>query len=160
MASNEYQIPDLASVLQTLSAYVPTSSLQPNNDTSYHENPEQPPEEEYEPPASFQAADQTVREERTNPIPITQPEEAAYSTPANPPVKASVTPDPSTITKWPAALQFVMKTVAQNEAHQAKIRRLIRTQNEHEKQWWDGREALLAKQRARAEKKKTLDDVL
>lgn len=53
-----------------------------------------------------------------------------------------------------------MRTVAQNEVLQARIRRLIETQNEHERKWWDAREALLTKQKTRAERKKKLDEVL
>lgn len=54
--------------------------------------------------------------------------------------------DPSTITEWPAALKYVMKTVSQSEELQTKIKKLIRTQHEHERQWWAGREALGAQQ--------------
>ncbi|OJJ42976.1 hypothetical protein ASPZODRAFT_75369 [Penicilliopsis zonata CBS 506.65] len=53
-----------------------------------------------------------------------------------------------------------MSTMAQNQGLQGKIRRLIQSQHDHEKQWWAGREALLKKQGARAEKKQQLDEVL
>jgi hypothetical protein len=46
-----------------------------------------------------------------------------------------------------------MKTVARNEALQSRIRHLIRTQHQHERQWWEARQALIAKQ-------KMLDEVL
>jgi hypothetical protein len=68
--------------------------------------------------------------------------------------------DPAAITAWPDALKCVMKTVAQNEALQSKIRRMIHTQHEHERRWWEGRKALLAKQAARVEKKRKIDEVL
>ena len=61
---------------------------------------------------------------------------------------------------WPAALRYVMRTVSQNEEVQRKIRRLIQSQHDHEKQWWQGRETLVKKQEARVEKKKELDVVL
>jgi hypothetical protein len=53
-----------------------------------------------------------------------------------------------------------MRAVAHNEALQHKLRRLIRSQHDHERQWWRGREALLEKQKARVEKKRQLDEVL
>lgn len=42
----------------------------------------------------------------------------------------------------------------------ARIRQLIRTQQQHERQWWEGREALVRKQQQRGEGRKALDDVL
>lgn len=76
--------------------------------------------------------------------------------------KPSTTPavDPSTITTWPAALRYVMRTVGQNEEIQLRIRGLIRSQHNHERQWWKGREALLERQKARGDKKKELNAVL
>jgi hypothetical protein len=53
-----------------------------------------------------------------------------------------------------------MRAMSQNEDLQRRIRRLIQRQHDHERQWWQGREALCAKQRARGEKKKELDAVL
>lgn len=38
-----------------------------------------------------------------------------------------------------------MRTVALHESTQRRIRRLIRNQHEHEKHWWEGREALVRK---------------
>lgn len=75
--------------------------------------------------------------------------------------RASNTPavDTLTITTWPAALRYVMRTVGQNEETQLRIRGLIRSQHSHEQQWWKGREALL-RQQARGDKKKELDAVL
>ncbi|KAN0076624.1 Protein of unknown function (DUF2458) domain containing protein [Elaphomyces granulatus] len=79
---------------------------------------------------------------------------------AKPAAKDSAFKDPSLITAWPAALKYVMKTVAQNESIQAKIRRMIQSQHDHEKKWWQGRVALVEKQATRAEKKKRIDEVL
>jgi len=53
-----------------------------------------------------------------------------------------------------------MKTVARSDAIQMRIRKLIQVQHEHEKQWWEGRKALVERQSARAEGQKKLDDVL
>ncbi|KAJ5915464.1 hypothetical protein N7466_011397 [Penicillium verhagenii] len=78
----------------------------------------------------------------------------------NLPKPSTPTIDPSTITTWPAALKYVMRTVGQNEETQLRIRGLIRSQHSHERQWWKGREALLQRQQARGDKKKELDAVL
>lgn len=53
-----------------------------------------------------------------------------------------------------------MRTVAANEATQRKIRRLIQNQHAHERQWWEGREALIRKQGARGAKRGELERVL
>jgi hypothetical protein len=37
---------------------------------------------------------------------------------------------------------------------------MIKVQHEHEEQWWNGREALIEKQKSRKEGQKKLDDVL
>ncbi|CAL5868512.1 uncharacterized protein PFLUO_LOCUS2738 [Penicillium psychrofluorescens] len=80
---------------------------------------------------------------------------------AKPPSHTRTPPtDLATITTWPAALRHVMRTVGQSEETQLRIRGLIRSQHTHERQWWKGREALLAKQAARGDKKKELDAVL
>lgn len=79
---------------------------------------------------------------------------------SNPPKPSTPTIDPSTITTWPAALRYVMRTVGQNEETQLRIRGLIRSQHNHERQWWKGREALLQRQGARGDKQKELDAVL
>ncbi|OJD15119.1 hypothetical protein AJ78_04604 [Emergomyces pasteurianus Ep9510] len=135
-APSKSAVPDLASVLKTLSAYAPvaldqsTAPLNPSADSSNYGS-----------------------QNKATPIP-------RHATPEQKITQVANLPDPSTITAWPAALRYVMKTVAQNEATQSKIRKLIRTQHDHEKQWWEGRQALLSKQAGREEKKKQLDEVL
>ncbi|KAE8155223.1 hypothetical protein BDV25DRAFT_146347 [Aspergillus avenaceus] len=47
-----------------------------------------------------------------------------------------------------------------SESLQHRIRFLIHRQHDHERQWYEGREALLTKQKGRAEKKRELDAVL
>lgn len=161
MTSND-PVPDLASILQTLSAYAPAVSSFSSNGASHEEpTPLNREDDDYEPPASFASPEQPPVAD-----PISRPQESTSYDPANISTPRPITttptppPDPYTITTWPAALQCVMKSVSQNEAHQARIRKLIRTQHDHEKQWWAGREALLTKQKARAQKKKTMDAVL
>ncbi|KAF3491120.1 uncharacterized protein GIQ15_00637 [Arthroderma uncinatum] len=146
--------PDLAAILKTLSSFntpqtgqsqTPNTSLPPND--SRHDNH-----------SRILASNQPTR----NPGHRAPQELAAASSRQasgfGPQSKSSV--DPYTITTWPAAIKCVMKTVAQNETVQYRIRRLIATQHEHEKNWWQGRQRLLAKQKARVGNQKKLDEVL
>ncbi|PGH05686.1 hypothetical protein GX51_02846 [Blastomyces parvus] len=129
---------DLASVLRTLSAYAPATI-----DQSRLQNP----------PVESSNQNLHTREIPTSRHSPLDQNSLHLNQPSN-------LPDPSTITSWPAALKYVMKTVAQNEATQSRIKKLIRTQHDHEKQWWEGRQALLSKQACREAKRKQLDDVL
>ena len=142
-------IPDLATVLKTLSAYAPAQSSHPTGVAS---------------PESFTSPhDSRSATTLAQPTPVTLTSNHTHSSvsfPASSSRDATNSPDPSVITAWPAALKCVMRTVAQNEALQSKIKRLIQTQHDHERQWWEGRETLLGKQRTRAEKKAKLDEVL
>ncbi|KAJ5938261.1 hypothetical protein N7454_004603 [Penicillium verhagenii] len=92
--------------------------------------------------------------------PRVEPNHTPRPVQTNIPKPSTPTIDPSTITTWPAALKYVMRTVGQNEETQLRIRGLIRSQHSHERQWWKGREALLQRQQARGDKKKELDAVL
>ncbi|GAD93734.1 conserved hypothetical protein [Paecilomyces variotii No. 5] len=153
--------PDLEAVLKTLSAFAnPANTSQTSfnnngtNPTTHHTNGSRDVEE-YEPSdALLSHPSQPQQAQRPSPPTIA----IAAKDPVQRP--GTNTPDAFTIVTWPAALKHVMRTVSQNEALQSKIRRLIRSQHEHEKQWWSGREALLEKQKARGEKKKKLDEVL
>ncbi|KAI1913111.1 hypothetical protein LOZ65_005868 [Ophidiomyces ophidiicola] len=148
------QVPNLASVLQTLSYFVP-----PQADQSFapiHEPDGRPsPDDSYDPlnfsplnlPGEADAsAARLVKGHYDRFLPSIGPE--------------NVLPDPRTITAWPTALKYVMKAVSHNETLQSRIRRLIRSQHDHEKKWWEAREALISKQTSRADKKKKLDEVL
>ncbi|KAI6250057.1 hypothetical protein HI914_02087 [Erysiphe necator] len=68
--------------------------------------------------------------------------------------------DPTSIIEWPAGLRCITKTVAKNENILDEIRRLIKNQHEHEEQWWNGRNTLIDKLKAREEGQKKLDEVL
>ncbi|KAJ5577877.1 uncharacterized protein N7459_006841 [Penicillium hispanicum] len=136
MAEQSYNASDLNSVLQTLSSL----TAQPSHPQNVPVGSEQP-----------SAMAQRLYGESQTPR---QP-------PPSPPKQSSTpTLDPATITSWPAALRYVMRTVGQNEETQLRIRGLIRSQHSHEQQWWKGREALLQRQQARGDKKKELDAVL
>lgn len=150
--AHQYNPSDLTSVLNTLSTLTNPISIPPNanhNDTHHDPSPDHNHDDydPYEPPEPIHP----------------QPPAPAAPTPKhldNTPKPRPRSDDPSTITTWPPALRHVMHTMSQNEALQRKIRRLLHNQHSHERNWWDGREALVRKQVARAEKKRELDAVL
>ncbi len=59
-------------------------------------------------------------------------------------------PDASTITTWPAALKHVSRHLVPNEQAANRIKHLISEQHKHERQWWAGREAIVARQQGRS----------
>lgn len=69
-------------------------------------------------------------------------------------------PSSSTIITWPPALRHVTKFIATNEAAMHRIRHLIQTQHEHERQWWEGRVTLVKQQAGREEGRRKLNSVL
>ncbi|KAM5478925.1 hypothetical protein McanCB56680_006008 [Microsporum canis] len=144
MESQSNGTPDLAAVLKTLSSFNTPQPGQPQTNSTSQ-------------PASDRRLDNTNRTHtpfQANSVLLLNGQESR----SGPQGKGSV--DPSTITTWPAAIKYVMKTVAQNETVQYRIRRLIASQHEHERSWWQGRQTLLAKQKARAGNQKKLDEVL
>ncbi|PBP26895.1 hypothetical protein BUE80_DR002217 [Diplocarpon rosae] len=142
MASNNQQTqPDLASILRTLAGLTPQTQPQQNSTTfgqapSHFEQPQQ---------------SWTLQPEHIAVPPRT-------TTPSGPLPKAGI--DPATIIEWSAGLRCVMVNVARHENILNDIRRMIKVQREHEEQWWNGREILIEKQKARKENQKKLDDVL
>ena len=50
--------------------------------------------------------------------------------------------------------------MAKNAETTSKMKRLIKNQHDNERQWWAGREALLAKHKGRGESQKKADDLL
>ncbi|KAJ5166636.1 uncharacterized protein N7482_005417 [Penicillium canariense] len=137
MAESPYNASDLNSVLHTLSSLTAPGSTSRSASTSQSGTPD--PRQSRREQAHVPRQSHTSTSNQTS------------STPAV---------DPSTITTWPAALRYVMRTVGQNEETQLRIRGLIRSQHSHERQWWKGRQALLERQLARGDKKKELDAVL
>jgi predicted ABC-class ATPase len=53
-----------------------------------------------------------------------------------------------------------MNSLSKNPETTSKIKRLIKNQHDNERQWWAGREALVAKHKGRVESKKKADDLL
>lgn len=160
MASDQYNSSDLTSVLKTLSSLANPAPQGPSNTPNppIHQQTTSTDNDLYEPPETMHQGSSYLN---TDPLAAgpPQPSTPNGNTPPNT-KQASDIVDSSTITTWPAALRYVMRTVSQNEELQRKIRRLIQSQHNHEKQWWQGRATLVEKQRARVEKKKELDAVL
>ncbi|KAG4435759.1 hypothetical protein IFR05_008773 [Cadophora sp. M221] len=144
MASNNQQAPpDLASILRTLAGLAPQSQPQQDQPVIHSLVPShfEQPQQSWAPNA-----------EQVSSIPRS-------TTPTEPPPQKNVV-DPATIIEWSAGLRCVMKTVARHESVLNDIRKMMKVQREHEEQWWNGREMLIEKQRARKEGQKKLDDVL
>lgn len=154
-SSFDYNPTDLSSVLRTLSSLTTpnttTTTTDNNNNNLNIQNQNQKRTEEKK----------NIQEEEsyepTDTIPI------SVNANATTPKDISQNKDninPSNITTWPTALKYVVQITAKNEAIQYRIRRLIQSQHDHEKQWWSGREALIKRQESRAERKGELDRVL
>ncbi|KAF7168515.1 hypothetical protein CNMCM5623_001535 [Aspergillus felis] len=163
MNAEGYNSADLTSVLRTLSA-LSNNQSPPSVHISSHLPVQQKRQDEeddsYEPaeaPLPFPVAQ--IRSNHSTYQRTTGAHAPAAKALLHPNAPSSIA-DSSSITTWPAALQHVMRAVSQNEDAQRRIRRLIQSQHDHERQWWQGREALLKKQKARVEKKKELDAVL
>lgn len=161
MASNNQQAPpDLASILRTLAGLAPQAQPQQDQPIIHGQVPShfEQPQQSWTPIA-----------EQVSSIPRS-------TTPTEPPPPKNVV-DPASIIEWSAGLRCVMKTVARHENVLNDIRKvcschlvtqirmliilqMMKVQREHEEQWWNGREILIEKQKARKEGQKKLDDVL
>lgn len=155
---SSYQTPDLASVLATLAAYGPPQSTAPQPTI-----PSAPPvpeveEEEYD-PADFQFIDthSSVASQSTPVSSITTPKSIQFVPQPPPPSSVSSV---SQIVTWAPALRYVMNNVFRKPEAMHSIQHMIKTQQQHERQWWEGRKALLQKQASRDDARKKLDDVL
>ncbi|KAL2855058.1 hypothetical protein BJX68DRAFT_231379 [Aspergillus pseudodeflectus] len=169
--SQDYNSADLTSILKTLSAF---SSQTANNNAHQslinldeEDNDYEPPDavtpslpKHSHPPSSSSSAHHSRLNSTAAPAPAPAPIPISSSRPQRQQQAQPKDSPAATITTWPAALKQVMRTVAANEHIQQRIRFLIQRQHDHERQWWKGREALLQKQKSRAEKKRELDEVL
>ncbi|RDW66473.1 hypothetical protein BP6252_10108 [Coleophoma cylindrospora] len=142
MSSNDYQAPDLATVLRTL------ASLAPQNQQNTNQKASRDPRLLSEPISGHVPYTQGTQQ------PILQ---SAATRPEASNVKII---DPATIIEWSSGLRCVMKTVGKHENLLKDIRKMIQVQHEHEMQWWNGRQALIERQKAREESQRKLDDVL
>lgn len=138
MDTTPYETPNLASILQTLSAYAPP---QPTPTPDLEEG-------EYDPSEAH------IHPSGPHPKHSTPP----LKTLPNP--KPPPGPHPSTITTWPPAIRHITIHIASNPDKMQRIRHLIHTQHQHERQWWKAREELVKKIYGREEGRKRLDSVL
>ncbi|RAK76026.1 uncharacterized protein BO72DRAFT_381092 [Aspergillus fijiensis CBS 313.89] len=163
----DYNSADLTSVLRTLSALsnqqspASSSDIVPPTDSQAH-HPDDPEDNDpYEPSETLPSVPVTRQQQAQQQKALPSPNPSYTHPPrAQTTHEGTTGGDSSSITTWNAALRHVMRTVSQHENLQSRIRWLIRRQHDHEKQWWQGREALVKKQQARTEKKKELDAVL
>ncbi|PVH87261.1 hypothetical protein DL98DRAFT_270015 [Cadophora sp. DSE1049] len=147
MASNDQQAqPDLASILRTLATLAPQNQPQQDQPTAYGQPPSFPSHFQQSPQSWAPAAEQVLSIPRS-------------TTPTEPPPQKNVV-DPAAITEWSAGLKCVMRTVAKHESILNDIRKMMKNQRDHEEEWWNGRQILIEKQRARKEGQQKLDDVL
>ncbi|KAF6221962.1 hypothetical protein HO133_001930 [Letharia lupina] len=97
------------------------------------------------------------------PRPPPEPTPAAKPPASTPgPKKAHAPPGhrPATITTWAPALRHVTGQTTADPEFGHRVRHLITTQRDHERQWWDGREDLKKRLAGREEGRKKLDSVL
>ena len=166
MNSYDYQTPDLASILRTLSGQS-SQSLQPvagasTVDTHYNTSqgtqggfngisyvPEQP--------------HITVAPPVNHPyqhLPPTEPSRPEPRVTLEPKQTSKPSVDPKTITSWSPGLRYITKQVAQDEEFAERIKKLIKSQHSHERQWAKGREELLEGRRKREQGRNAINDVL
>lgn len=181
MASSQYDPPDLASILRTLAASTSSTQTRPPSSIPAHTIAALTPgldgvgdqdlvldldfdleEGEYDPNDAILPISCHERGSAENTVhPITPPP-TSTSLLATAPHRASRPPstDPRAITTFGAALRHITNIVARNEAIVSRIRKLIESQHQHERQWWEAREALVKKQGEREEGRRKVDEVL
>ena len=174
MSASNYTTPDLASILRTLAASTPSSQLLPQcqPQTSHFSSIIAPPQAQVDGPHDPEL-DLSLSEGEYDPndallstsASISHPDPPSAPVPSPAPLAAQSTPsapsiDPRTITTYPAALRHITRTIARNEATMVRIRKLIASQHQHERQWWHGRELLVKQQGEREEGRRRVDEVL
>ncbi|OAP59977.1 hypothetical protein AYL99_04979 [Fonsecaea erecta] len=87
---------------------------------------------------------QSQAQSRTSTPRLPEPPRSKTTTP-NPNV-----PDASTIVTWPAAIKHVSRHLVHNDQVANRIKHLINEQHKHERQWWAGREAIVARHQGRS----------
>jgi hypothetical protein len=163
-----YQTPDLATILRTLAGHTQAQSSQSsptNQSTGY---PDQF--------STFQTLSYAQNSHVQSQIPVsdsgtsstaivgtsTKPVQASNSRP--PELASAPKPnsdiDPTTITTWSPALRYVTKLLSQNEQLVQHIKKLIKSQHDHERQWWKGRDSVIQERRKREESRNAINDVL
>jgi hypothetical protein len=171
MSDYNYQAPNLASILANLANLSSQSQVPPQTRTPVENSALSKPSQSYLSPVPH-GQTQSIRSQTPPSAPPEhdhyhqiwqqQLDRASQAPQAQEPAPASSRKiiDPATIVEWSAGLRCVMKTVAIHENVLNDIRRMIKTQHEHEEQWFKGREELIKRQMARAEGQKKLDEVM
>ena len=67
---------------------------------------------------------------------------------------------PATIVTWAPALRHIITVTNSNQEFTHRIKHLIKTQHQHEQQWWTAREELTKRLHGRAASRSKLDSVL
>ncbi len=148
MNSGAPQVPDLASILQTLAAYTPRHEGKPDLEEGEYDP------SEYDPTQSASAPPSQAH-------PFEQPDASPSAVnPTQSAPKAVPPPSPSAITTWPKALNYTMKYIFSDSAKKRRIQHLIETQHRHEREWWASREELIRKAQGRDKSRMELDSVL
>ena len=181
MSSNNYITPDIASILRSLAATA--SNSQTSSLSTHYTNPISAPrpqldgspdhhvdldldlgleEGEYDPnDALIPISGQETQPSLSSPVIISQIPTNTTPTSRNVQrIPKSSPMDPRSITTYPAALRHITKIVARDETTMSRIRKLIASQHQHERQWWDGRQALIKQQGEREGGRKKVEDVL
>ncbi|KAG9248698.1 hypothetical protein BJ878DRAFT_308362 [Calycina marina] len=154
MSSNSKETPDLASILATLAGLAPQKIQQTQDQAPPQEIQQPQPTQQHH--QQFPAASQPPLQQWRQPVPSHV--QAGSITPLEAPVGRII--DPATIIDWSSGLKCVMRTVAKQESILNDIRHMIKSQQEHEQQWWNGRLDLLERQKTRIESQKKLNEVL
>ncbi|MCJ1285599.1 hypothetical protein MMC26_004940 [Xylographa opegraphella] len=181
MSSNNYITPDIASILRSLAATtshhpappLPIQPVRPNSPRASQLDGTighaqdldlglELEEGEYDPndallPIQGHERGPTVSSQTTVTSTLG---DAISKTEISQSIPKPTTVDPRTIITYPAALRHITKIVARNEATISRLRKLISSQHQHERQWWDGRQALIKQQEEREEGRKKVEEVL
>ncbi|KUJ20356.1 uncharacterized protein LY89DRAFT_730403 [Mollisia scopiformis] len=154
MTSNdEAQTPDLATILRTLAA------LSPPNQTQQPQQAQ--PQFQAKPQAEVPPYQPTIQNHQPPAQPWPRQQHPQISRSTTPPGSPKNHVDPTTIIDWKEGLHCVTDVLSKNKIIIVQeVQRMIKVQNEHELQWFKGREALIEKQKARKEGQKQIDEAL
>ncbi|KAL8913931.1 MAG: hypothetical protein Q9171_001316 [Xanthocarpia ochracea] len=181
-----YQTPDLAAVLQTLSAYAPPKPPLQQQQQAAEDDLE---EGEYDPTEFLPVIAPPTRTPQPDPHlhtshpsnvydgPRPQPLQSGFAAPQShttsrrhslsvPSKISPQPPQPSTIdkasyiTSYPHALRHTTSLLSTSTTLAARIRHLIRTAHDHERQWWTSRQNLATQLSSREASRNKLNSVL
>ena len=162
---------DLASILRALSGQAPTQNIQPEppiqapytqynydqgNVVHNHNSFRGYQDSHYQIPYSQPPNIETVVPQSLTP----QPEPGKI--PSEPVTSLEVKPevDPRTIITWAPALRYVTRLLNRSEDTANRIRKMIKSQHDHEKQWAEGRVAIVKQRNKREQGRNAINDVL